>query len=73
MMSREQHLDWAKARALEYVDRGKPIDGLGSMISDLKKHPELQDHPVISIGAMLLMGGHLSQPDEARRFIEGFN
>ncbi|MGY3393408.1 hypothetical protein ACVWW6_005999 [Bradyrhizobium sp. USDA 3311] len=73
MRTREEHLAWCKQRALEYCDRGKHVDGLGSMISDLKKHPELEDHPGIVLGAMMMMGGHLSDPNEARRFIEGFN
>lgn len=73
MRTRDEHLAWCKQRALEYVDRGKPADGLGSMISDLKKHPELQDHPAILLGGMLMLGGYLSSPHEARKFIEGFN
>jgi hypothetical protein len=71
--TREEHLAWSKQRALEYVDAGKPIDGIGSMMCYLKKHPELENHPAIQLGAMLMLGGHLSHPVEARRFIEGFN
>jgi hypothetical protein len=73
VISRDEHLTWCKKRALEYCDRGKPLDALGSMISDLKKHPELAEHPGIMLGAMLMFGGHLTDPSEARRFIEGFN
>jgi hypothetical protein len=72
-LTREKHLAWCKTRALEYVDRGEPIDGLTSMMSDLRKHPDLEKHPGIQLGTMLLLGGHLSHPREVRRFIEGFN
>jgi hypothetical protein len=73
MRTREEHLAWCKSRALEYCEAGKHADALGSMISDLKKHPELENHPGIQLGAMLMFGGHLDSAAEARRFIEGFN
>ena len=43
------------------------------MMSDLTKHPETEHHSAITLGAMLLFGGHLSSRQEMRRFIEGFN
>jgi hypothetical protein len=43
------------------------------MVSDLRKHPELEQHGGIMLGTMLLMGGFLSTPREARKWIEGFN
>ena len=73
MKSRAEHLAWAKQRALEYCDRGAAADALASLFSDLKKHPELTSHAGIILGAMLMFGGHLRHPDEARWFIEGFN
>ncbi|QQO30762.1 hypothetical protein JJC00_18940 [Bradyrhizobium diazoefficiens] len=73
MRTREEHLAWCKARALEYCAAGKPADALGSMISDLKKHPELADHPAITLGATMMFAGFLDDPGEAKRFIEGFN
>lgn len=72
-MTREEHLKWCKTRALEYVDRGDLNNAYASMASDLNKHPETEGHPAIQLGMMMLMGGHLSRPDEMRRFIEGFN
>lgn len=50
-MNREEHLQWAKDRALEYVEAGELQNAIASMISDLQKHPELEDHP----GRMLWM------------------
>jgi len=72
-MTRDEHMEWCKQRALEYIDRGDVSSALGSMMSDLGKHEETKDHPAIQLGAMLLLGGHLSTAPDARRFIEGFN
>ena len=73
MQTRAEHLAWCKKRALEYVDRGDVMNGLTSMFSDLDKHPETKSHKSSEIGMMLMMTGGLSTPEEARRFIEGFN
>jgi hypothetical protein len=72
-ISRAEHLEWCKKRALEYVNRGDTSQAFASMGSDLGKHPETANHPAIQLGAMLLFGGHLNTPDEMRKFIEGFN
>jgi hypothetical protein len=72
-MTRKEHLDWAKQRALEYVEGGDPNEAFASMTSDLHKHPELQDHAGIELGTMLLMTGHLGSTTEMRTWIEGFN
>ena len=70
---REEHLEWAKQRALEYVECGKLLDALTSMGSDLDKHPETHGHIGIDLGLQLWMAGHLRNAAEMRRFIEGFN
>lgn len=70
MRTREEHLAWAKQRALEYVDAGDLSYAVASMGSDLDKHPELGCNPYL-----LLIGGlHASERDRAsvRRWIEGF-
>lgn len=72
-MSRAEHLAWCKTRALEYVERGDMPQAFASMASDLSKHPETANHGAIELGFMMLMGGHLENPSEMRRFIEGFN
>ena len=73
MMSRDTHLQWAKNNAFEYCDRGELQDALISMISDLRKHPELEKHGGIELGVMMLAAGLLRTPAEMRKFIEGFN
>ena len=71
--TRAEHLAWCKKRALQYLDAGDLNQAFTSMMSDLTKHPETEHHSAITLGAMLLFGGHLSSRQEMRRFIEGFN
>jgi len=72
-MTRDEHLAWCKKRALEYVDQGNPVEGVTSMLSDIRKHPETASETLTALGMQLMMIGSLSSPQEARRFIEGFN
>lgn len=59
--TREEHLDWAKARAIEFLDNGDNRQALASIASDLNKHDETRNHPDIpKLGAMVFsanMGG----------------
>lgn len=73
MRSREEHMDWCKRRALEYVDAGNLMEAYSSMASDLGKHPETAGHSAIQLGTMLLVGGQLNTSKTMRDFIEGFN
>lgn len=73
METREEHLRWAKGRALEYVNCGELRNALTSMMSDLGKHPETAGHAGIALTAMLMMGGHLTTSEDVRKHIEGFN
>lgn len=73
MSSRSEHLEFCKARALEYVDAGDIQQAFASMVSDLNKHDETRGHPGSALGFSLLVGGHLSTPIEMRKFINGFN
>ena len=72
-MSRQEHMEWCKRRAMEYVDAGDVQQAFASMASDLGKHPETQEHIGITLGMMQLMGGMLATPHAMRQFIEGFN
>lgn len=73
IMRRDEHLAWAKERALEYVDAGDLTQAAASMNSDLSKHPDLATHPGIELGMMQLMAGLLNTPREMRDWIVGFN
>ena len=72
-MTREEHLNWCKERALEYVEKGDVTNAYASMVSDLNKHPETSGHPAIELGVMLMMSQNLNTKDEMKKFIEGFN
>jgi hypothetical protein len=71
-MTRDEHLEWAKSRALEYLDRGDVQNAVTSMLSDMRKHPETHDHPGLELGARMLFAGLLSRDDQARDWINGF-
>ena len=72
-MTRQEHLDWCKAHALEYVKMGDLSQAFASMASDLDKHPDTQGHLGIKLGMIEMMSGRLSTPDAMRKFINGFN
>ena len=72
-MNRQEHLDWCKKRAIEYVEIGDLSQAYASITSDLNKHPDTEGQSAIMLGMMLMMGGHLSTKEEMRKFIEGFN
>ena len=74
MMARDEHLEWAKKRALEYLDAHDPAQAFTSMLSDLRKHPDLENHIGVRMGVGLMMlPGWISNPVEVRRWIVGFN
>lgn len=72
-MNREEHLQWAKDRALEYADRGDVTNAVASIMSDLSKHPETENHAGLQLMVMMAMTGKFERSGELRRFIEGFN
>jgi len=65
-MTRAEHLEWAKKRALDYLDRGEFMNGISSMLSDMTKHPELADH--CGLGQVIT----LRTLANARSWVEGF-
>ena len=74
-MTRAEHLQWCKDRALKYLNPGPHYsqqDAMASMMSDLGKHEGLAK----SAAAMAPMAMfELMNPTDngIRRFIEGFN
>lgn len=73
IMTRTEHLDFCKKRALEYLDAGDIRHAFTSMASDLRKHDDLANHIGTLLGAQLLLAGHLETPTQMRKWIEGFN
>jgi len=71
-MTRQEHLDWCKKRALEYVDRGDLQQAVASMLSDMNKHDETQDRSG-ALGMLGLFEAGNGTAESVRRFIEGFN
>lgn len=71
-MDRQQHLEWCKKRAHEYLARGDVQNAVTSMLSDMDKHPEtaLKAPTLAMLGMMAIQSGSTT---EARRFIDGFN
>jgi hypothetical protein len=72
-MTRSEHLQWCKNRALEYCDSGDLPQAWASMASDMRKHEETRNHSAIELGTMMMLGGHLNTAEEMRKFINGFN
>lgn len=72
-MNRQEHLDWAKERALKYCENGDWVNAWASFVSDMSKHDELKNHVALELGAMQVFGGLISDTPSMRHFIEGFN
>ena len=68
-MTRQEHLDFAKKRALEYCDRGELQHALDSLISDLGKHPETHDYPLMESFITKWMNGKLGTQEAMRELI----
>lgn len=71
--TREQHLEWCKKRAMEYVDVGDLEQAYASFGSDMSAHPETRNNAALGIGLMMLMQGMLGTPEKMRKFINGFH
>jgi len=48
-------------------------NAFASMMSDIRKHKETSNHPAINVGMLMLMSGKLSNAEDMRKFINGFN
>jgi hypothetical protein len=70
-MTREEHLQWCKGRALKYLDEGDMSNAVASMLSDLGKHEETRGvgQTMAPMGMMFLMQ---QDRDGVRKFITGF-
>lgn len=71
--TREEHMEFCKKRALEYVSNNDLFGAFASMMSDLQKHKDTEAHIGIHLGMMLKLDGKLSTQEEMRKFINGFN
>jgi hypothetical protein len=69
-MNRSEHLKWSKDRAIQILKEGDSTDAIASFLSDMKKHPELENHPALELMLMLMMSGNLH---DIETFINDFN
>lgn len=74
-MTREEHLDWCKKRAMEYVNKGELLEGVTSMMSDLTKHPDTASRsgPLAVLGVFALQQAQSGDRAGVVRYITGFN
>ncbi len=71
MGDRQNHVEWCKTRAREYLKTGDLNSAVTSMISDMNKRDDCFVSPALSaLGMMSLMQ---NDPRGVERFIEGFN
>jgi len=68
-MTRAEHLQWSKTRALEYVERGDYVQAVASMISDLGKHEGTKG--LQSVAALIMLS--VRDKESAKSFVEGLN
>ena len=73
MMNQTEHIGWCKKRAQKYLDNGDIMQAFISMASDLKSHPDTENHCGIELGMSLLMIGDLNTFDKMQKFIDGFH
>lgn len=69
MNSRDEHLAWAKKRALEFVEMGDLITAHGALGSDLMKEKTTRGHPAVIRGMQALMDGGLADSRLMREYI----
>lgn len=73
-MTRLEHLEWCKKRAIEEMDfNRRPTSALISMASDLRKHPETNSEALVSLCMMQIMINPNITRQEVINFLNGFN
>lgn len=74
-MTRAEHLQWCKDRAMAYVDRGDLVNAVASMMSDLDKHEETKSTggALAMLGIMAAMQAQNGDQAAVERYIKGFN
>lgn len=77
MTTREEHLQFCKDRAMDYVNQGKLLEAVTSMMSDLTKHPETAKTaaagPLAMLGLLAMQQAQSGDRDGVVRYIKGFN
>jgi hypothetical protein len=73
----DEHLEWCKERAREYLAEGDLVNAVICMMSDLDKHPETRakrgrDSNLNALGLFAAMRAQEGDRDFVVRYIEGF-
>jgi len=72
--TRDEHIKWCKERAIQEINfSGKPTQGIISMMSDIRKHPETNSEALQTLCGMQLLTKPNMSRQEAINFINGFN
>ena len=70
-VTREQYIEQSKERALALLKVGRIREAVGSMMADMRKHPNCEvPHEIDAIGIFAAGAGDVAL---ARAYIEGFN
>jgi hypothetical protein len=69
-MNRQEHLQWCKDRASEYLRAGDVASAFSSMVSDMNKHEETKNPILTEIGMLHVIANNL---DGMQKWIHGFN
>lgn len=74
MITRAEHLVWAKARAIYYVDTGNLPGAVASMISDMGKHPDIELPQDVESGPLMdaLMAAAHGDAEAVREWIDSW-
>jgi hypothetical protein len=68
--SREEHVEWCKARAMEYYNEGDMQSAVTSMVSDMDKREDTKiNSALVMLSMTYLLHGSLS---DIKRWIQGF-
>lgn len=70
-MTRDEHIEWCKRRAYEYLNVGDNQQAIASFLSDMTKHEETKEHFVQELLARYLFSNIGGVLNEARSLIEG--
>ncbi len=73
-MNRQQHLQWCKDRALDYLNRGKIAEGMASFTSDMGKHEDTARTLNNGLSHAIIMQALMTNSQrECIAAVEGFN
>jgi hypothetical protein len=76
-MTRAEHVQWCKDRAMQYVNEGDLQNAVLSMMSDLEKHEETglnnRGGALAMLGLLAMQQAQSGDRDAVVRYITGFN